>query len=70
MNDHEHDQELIIPFRLLKTEDLEAMLQTSGRTIQRMIENGTLPPPIFFSKRMRRWRQEDIMDCLEQRART
>lgn len=53
--------------KLLRRQDLQHLLQVSSGTIERMIDRGVLPAPIFFSKRMRRWRPEDIVSFLERR---
>lgn len=49
--------------RLLTPADLRQILQISGRTLTRLVSNGTFPQPIIIGH-SRRWRPEVITSLI------
>ena len=55
--------------RLLSCREVGHLLSVSRRTVQRMAARGELPPPIYLSEALPRWRLADIECCLGKLAR-
>lgn len=48
--------------KLLTITDVAKLLDVSRRTVTRMINDGRLPQPARFSRKMIRWSFDDIME--------
>ncbi len=55
------------PPRLITTSQAARMLAVSPRTILRMGEDGTIPPPIRIGPHFLRWRLSDIENLIDRK---
>lgn len=53
---------------LLTQKDVARQLQTTTRTVQRMVADERLPPPILLGPNSPRWRQVDVDALAERRG--
>jgi len=56
------------PVPLLTQEEVARQVNTSTRTVQRMVADGRLPPPIQLGPNSPRWRQADVDALVERRG--
>ncbi len=52
--------------KLLSVTDVAGLLSVSKRTVWRLTAAGVLPPPIRVTRRVVRWRAEEIAENLAQ----
>ena len=53
------------PDRLLRMEEILAMLGISESTLRRMIDEGRFPKPIYIAQRSPRWWRSEILKWIE-----
>ena len=53
--------------RILNRKELAEMLRTSTKTIDRHVDDGTLPKPDFFVGRQPRWKLTTVLEWTETR---
>jgi len=56
--------------KLLKVREVAQILNTTPRTVWRLVSMGSLPQPVRISRRLVRWRADDIQRFIDARAQT
>jgi len=55
----------VAPDVWLPPDKVAEMLSISKRTLFRLVSAGKLPPPVYLTRRMPRWKADAIRQCLE-----
>jgi predicted DNA-binding transcriptional regulator AlpA len=58
------------PDRLLRISEVSAIMHLCSRTIYRLVQRGLFPQPIYYSKRIMRWKKSTIEEHLRQKEAT